>query len=65
MGNVILFLTTALDKTQIPIKASNCGRITVEFWEDIMYAKPDEEMMGKVKDEKQYRAATRAVLKVN
>ncbi len=38
--------------------------VPVEFWEDIMYAKPDEEVMGKVKDEKQYRAATRAVLKL-
>ena len=28
-----------------------------------MYAKPNEEVMGKVKDEKQYRAAMRAVLK--
>jgi hypothetical protein len=37
--------------------------VSVEFWEDIIYAKPDEGVMGKVKDEKQYRAATRAVLK--
>ena len=34
-----------------------------EFWDAIMYAKPDEEVTGKVKDEKKYRVTARVVLK--
>ena len=37
--------------------------VPVEYQDDILYAKPDSEVMAKVKDEKAYRAETRVVLK--
>ena len=37
--------------------------VPMEFQDDLMYSKPDEKTMAKVKDEKIYRAETREVLK--
>ena len=37
--------------------------IPFEYWDDDLYAKPDESVMAKVVDEKLIQAETRAVLK--
>ena len=37
--------------------------VPMEFQDDLMYSKPDEKTMAKVKDEKIYQAETREVLK--